>query len=83
MVEFPPWLAEKNAGSNVTNQLVSKYEISKSDARDLSGGRGALDVNLQRAAKQRSELSPRRGFRALGSGWLDWQSREAAAENNC
>src|SRR6185503_13285515 len=28
--------------------------------------RGALDVNLQGAAKQRSELSPRRGFASLG-----------------
>jgi len=26
----------------------------------------ALDVNLQQAAKQRSELSPRRGFASLG-----------------
>jgi hypothetical protein len=42
----------------------------------------ALDVNLQRAAEQRSELSPRRGFASLGLGWLDWQSREAATESS-
>ena len=28
----------------------------------VAGGRGALDVNFQRAAEQRSELSPGRGF---------------------
>jgi hypothetical protein len=24
MIDFPPWLAEKNAGSNVTNQWSGK-----------------------------------------------------------
>src|SRR6185436_19573903 len=35
-----------------------------------AGGHGALDVNLQRAAEPRPELSPGRGFASLGSTQL-------------